>query len=315
LYQDQISKTAAFARSSLPAFLNTEINNADVSVTVNFGQTIATVKTYTPATGSNGTNVLNTYSNISQQTFGVPDHPLIIECSASTPPARTAYNGPHKIPGRTEVEDYDNGGEGVACHDSDAVNSGGAYRTDGVDVKTTGDAQGGGFDVGWTEVGEWLEYTIDSVKADKYDINLRCGSGMDGAQVRVKLDGATLGTITVPNLGNWYDKQTVTIGGVTLTAGTKKVLRLEIVGAGADVNWIEFVKVTATGAGFAGRHVAAGKTEMVEIVSIDGRVVAKQSVNDRNQLDMGPMELGKGVYLVRHAGKALPDRQLIIVSK
>jgi hypothetical protein len=292
-----------------------DIATADIAVTVNFGQTISTVKTYTPATGSNGINVLNTYSNVSQQTFGVPDHPLIIECSAGTPPARSAYNGPHKIPGRVEAEDYDNSGEGTAYHDSDSVNNGGGYRTDGVDVKTTADAQGGGYDVGWTQTGEWMEYTIDSIKADKYDIRLRVGSAVDGAQVRVKLDGATLGTVNVPNLGNWTDKQTITIAGVTLAAGTKKILRLEIIGGGADINWIEFAKATATGARLAPRTSTPLSAQMVEILSLDGRVVARQSLNDRNRMDVGSMALGAGIYFIRRHGQTVSDRQMIIVNK
>jgi hypothetical protein len=291
----------------------TDITNTDVSVTVNFGQTVATVKTYKPATGSNGINVLNTYSNVSQQTFNVPDHPLIIECSAGTPPARTAYNGPHKIPGRVEAEDYDNGGEGTAYHDSDVVNSLGQYRQDGVDIKTTGDSQGGGYDVGWTETGEWLEYTIDSVKADKYDINLRCGSAVAGAQVRVKLDGTTLGTITVPNLGNWNDKQTMTIAGVTLAAGTTKILRLEIAGGGADVNWIEFAKATATGAEVIGRHVTAGKSEIVEILSLDGRVMARMPGVDGRLVHFAGAMLG--VFIVRQPGKAPSTGRMIVIGK
>ena len=248
--------------------------------------------------------------------------PLYLECDwvrcwqiGSGPVSRSACNGPHKIPGRTQAEDYDNGSEGVAYHDSDAVNSLGQYRQDGVDVKTTGDTQGGGFDVGRTSDGEWLEYTIDSVKADKYDINLRCGSAVDGAQVRVKLDGATLGTIAVPNLGNWYDKQTVTIAGVTLTAGTKKVLRLEITGGGADVNWIEFVKAAATGAGFAGLHVTAMKPEMVEILSLDGRVVARVPAINGRTIGQSAFHLGAGIYFIRRHGQPGSGRRLIIVNK
>jgi hypothetical protein len=115
--------------------------------------------------------------------------------------------------------------------------------------ETISSAKRGGYNASRTNVGEWLEYTVDSTKADKYDINVRCGSAMDGAQVRVKLDGVALGIVTVPNLGNWTDKQSVAIAGVTLAAGTNKILRLEIVGSGADINWIEFAKATVIGAG------------------------------------------------------------------
>ncbi|MDO8686315.1 MAG: hypothetical protein Q7J78_06575 [Clostridiales bacterium] len=36
--------------------------------------------------------------------------------------------------GTIQAENFDNGGEGVAYHDSDATNSGGQYRSTGVDI-------------------------------------------------------------------------------------------------------------------------------------------------------------------------------------
>jgi hypothetical protein len=280
-----------------------EVFRYDSWVQTNAGDT-GTPAPYRSVTVSGQTSV--TIDNL-------PAEETIMFLAAGGTPGRSTYNGPHKIPGRTEAEDYDNGGEGVAYHDSDAVNNGGAYRTDGVDVKTTGDAQGGGYDVGWTETGEWMEYTIDSIKADKYDIRLRVGSAITGAQVRVKLDGAALGTISVPNLGNWNDKQIVAISGVTLAAGTNKILRLEIAGSGADINWIEVVKAATTGAGFAGRQALAGKAQMVEIISLDGRVVARGPVNLLSRTD--GMPLGKGIYIVQHKGNNLTIRQSIIMGR
>src|SRR5437660_8098579 len=61
---------------------------------------------------------------------------------ASTP----ALGMPSVIPGTIQAEDFDNGGEGVAYHDEDAVNSGGLYRTTGVDIERSSE---GGYDVGW----------------------------------------------------------------------------------------------------------------------------------------------------------------------
>jgi hypothetical protein len=229
--------------------------------------------------------------------------------------ARTAFNGPHKIPGRTEAEDYDNGGEGVAYHDSDAVNNGGQYRQDGVDIEVAADPQGGGYSIGWGNAGEWLEYTIDSVKADKYDVNIRCGTGVDGAQVRVKLDGVTLGTVSVPNLGTWTDMRILTIAGVTLAAGTKKILRIEISGTGeANINWIEFVKAQVTGAGFTGRHVSVRKPEMMEFLSLDGRVVVRQAAVDGRLTGAQASQLRNGIYIIRQS-KSVPSGRMIVVNR
>lgn len=58
--------------------------------------------------------------------------------------AQTPYGGTARaIPGRIEAEHYDVGGEGVAYHDSDTTNSGGQFRTDGVDLATCTDTSCG----------------------------------------------------------------------------------------------------------------------------------------------------------------------------
>ncbi|MDB5103642.1 MAG: C-terminal target protein, partial [Fibrobacteres bacterium] len=63
------------------------------------------------------------------------------------------------LPGRLQAEDYRGGGEGIGYHDLTTVNSGGQYRTDGVDIQATTDA-GGGYNVGWIQAGEWLDYDV-----------------------------------------------------------------------------------------------------------------------------------------------------------
>ena len=71
--------------------------------------------------------------------------------------ASAPYGGsPWPVPGTIEAEDYDTGGEGVAYHDTTAGNSGGAYRYEDVDIENCSDT-GGGYNVGWTAMGEWLK--------------------------------------------------------------------------------------------------------------------------------------------------------------
>ena len=51
----------------------------------------------------------------------------------------TPFNGtPVNLPATIQAENFDNGGEGVAYHDNDAANQGGAYRQTGVDVEASG---------------------------------------------------------------------------------------------------------------------------------------------------------------------------------
>ena len=116
---------------------------------------------------------------------GSPTPPL------TPPPLPAPLNHPHggaawTLPGTIQAEDYDEGGRGVAYADNDAGNNGGAYRTDDVDVEATGDA-GGGYNVGWTGVGEWLKYTVDVAVDGVYDFNLRVAA--DGHGLRAPRGG------------------------------------------------------------------------------------------------------------------------------
>jgi probable HAF family extracellular repeat protein len=75
--------------------------------------------------------------------------PLTITPSATpTPFGGSAW----PIPGTIQAENFDDGGEGVAYHDTSTGNKGGAYRSTDVDIEATSDA-GGGHDVGWMAAG------------------------------------------------------------------------------------------------------------------------------------------------------------------
>jgi len=114
--------------------------------------------------------------------------------------------GPQKIPGRVQCAYYDVGGEGVAYHDTDAVNNGsgklnpanGTYLNEfrmheGVDTSYTKfhDAiddnpynlvrpPEGQLYVGWTQPGEWFNLTVKVERAGIYTIDLLYTSNRGG---------------------------------------------------------------------------------------------------------------------------------------
>ncbi|MFY0624895.1 MAG: Ig-like domain-containing protein [Reichenbachiella sp.] len=152
------------------------------------------------------------------------------------PTGQGPYGGTNRtLPGTIEAEDYDTGGQGVAYNDTDTGNNGNQYRTDDVDIE----ARDGGFNVGWGAAGEWLEYTVHAT-AGTYNIEARMAATTNGKSMVVKLDGATLGTINVPNTGDWGTFQTVSIDNIAVSGGNDKVLRLELVGGGMNLNWVKF---------------------------------------------------------------------------
>jgi glucosylceramidase len=139
---------------------------------------------------------------------------------------------PAPIPGRIEAEDYDLGGEGVAYHDTDAENKGGKYRlAEGVDIE----ACSGGcttYDVGWTQAGEWLEYTAAVTSTAQYWLTARVASAGQGGAFHLESDGVDVsGPMEVPDTGDWQNWRDV-VRVVSLSSGTH-VLRLVMDTAGS----------------------------------------------------------------------------------
>src|SRR3954471_2297774 len=107
------------------------------------------------------------------------------------------------LPGTIEAENFDDGGPSIAYADTTAGNRGGQYRQTYVDIEATSDA-GGGWDVGWTRAGEWLQYTANVSAAGTYSLELRVASASTGGTLRVEVDGVdATGTLTMPNTGGW----------------------------------------------------------------------------------------------------------------
>lgn len=148
---------------------------------------------------------------------------------------------PATIPGRIQVEAFDEGGPGVAYNDSTQSNQGGQFRPDeGVDIEATAD--GDGYNVGYTVDGEWLEYTVD-VTEGTYDITARVAApagDAEGKALGLRLNDTSLGTVEVPTTGGWQNWETVTLENVTVPNDGQSVLRLEIEGGAYNIDWIEF---------------------------------------------------------------------------
>ena len=109
---------------------------------------------------------------------------------------------PMRIPGIIEVEDFDEGEDGVAYHDEDDVNEGGVYRTNvGVDIDT---CAGGGYVIGWTHKGEWMSYTVNVEKDGAYTFSALVASGLNGSAFSLSIDGeAITSKVEAPNTGDW----------------------------------------------------------------------------------------------------------------
>jgi len=113
------------------------------------------------------------------------------------------------IPGTIEFEDFDNGGAGKAYTDATFGNTGGAYRPNesaDIEAKT-----GGGYNLGWINTGEWLEYTANVNAIGKFTASINYAANGAGNEAIMYIDdNDKSGIISFPSTGNsdtWSNKE------------------------------------------------------------------------------------------------------------
>ena len=162
---------------------------------------------------------------------------------------RSPYKGGTELPGTLEAENFDTGAEGITYHDTDTKNEGtNSYRTDGGGVDIVSCT--GGYAIGYTSSGEWLEYTVDVKEAGVYSYDATVSSGVTSSSFSLSLntnDGLVKLTdaVAVPcvTANNW-DTYRVVHGRllVPLEAG-KQIIRVNITGSSCNIDKFVFKHV------------------------------------------------------------------------
>ena len=161
---------------------------------------------------------------------------------------QTAFVEGMTIPGMIEMENYDEGGQSVSFSDKDFVNEGAVYREDGVDVVGLGCSDSlntkdcKGYAIGFTQAGEWMEYTVNVTAAGEYAFLANVASGLEGSSFRLFMDGKAISdTVVVPQGEDWNTYSFVDGKTTALDAG-EHVLRVAITGTYLNIDWIKFGK-------------------------------------------------------------------------
>lgn len=167
----------------------------------------------------------------------------------------TAYNprSPYKnvieLPGTLQAEDFDSGAEGISYHDTDTKNEGGtSYRSNGggVDIVTCS----GGYAIGYTATGEWLEYTVNVKEAGPYSYDAYVSSGATTSSISLSLSNDE-GTkdisevIPVPcvQANNWDNYRAVHGRLLIPLEEGQQIIRINITGGSCNVDKIIFKKI------------------------------------------------------------------------
>ncbi|MDX1694340.1 MAG: family 16 glycosylhydrolase [Ketobacteraceae bacterium] len=136
-----------------------------------------------------------------------------------------------ELPARLQAEDYH------GFFDTTAGNEGGVYQSDDVDIEVTTDS-GGGFNVGWTDAGEYLRYNV-SAAAGTYRARFRVATEQPDRRLRLKVDGVDVtGALSVPDTGGWQSWQNLDVD-ISLSGGNHTLEVLFDNGL-VNLNWIDF---------------------------------------------------------------------------
>ena len=153
----------------------------------------------------------------------------------------------HSFPGKVHAVDYDLGRVQHAYCDNDnsntefraPTNRGGVYRNDGVDIEPCTDQTSNGYNVGWIEDGEWLQYTIPVEKQGNYTLSFRIAAKQEGGKFYLTMDGQQVGSnMNVPKTGGDQRWQTLEMKPVFLESGTH-TFRIRIDTGGFNLNFFK----------------------------------------------------------------------------
>jgi len=143
---------------------------------------------------------------------------------------QVAYGGtPWAIPGLIELENFDVGENGSAYLDNTVGSETGVALRTGtdVDLEVCTDV-GGGYNIGWATVGEWLEYSVNVATAGTYSVDVRAACNGTGRTISLQANGKSLASdLAIPNTGGWQAWENVTVNELKLDTGVQ-VIRLTI---------------------------------------------------------------------------------------
>jgi hypothetical protein len=111
-----------------------------------------------------------------------------------------------------------------------------------VDIEVCTDVVSNGYNVGWIETGEWLQYSIYLPEDGVFDVNIRSASKERSAELRILINDAFASeTIPLPQTGETQNWKTSTIKSIKFPKGWSR-LRVLATGGGFNLNYLQFIQ-------------------------------------------------------------------------
>jgi len=246
------------------------------------------------------------------------------------PCIRVPYSGSDiLIPGTVEAENYDIGCGTEAYFDIDEGNLGNSYRTDNVDIEA---CSAGGYNVGWINTGEWLEYSVDVETAGDYDFIFYESANAKVGKIEITFSNGTktTGSVDLPITKGWQNWQQVEKKKVGLDAGQQK-MRINMVSDGFNFDKVIIQKTPpvnidkVTSLNFTA-NVINRNLEIkfpvnnysgfsIQLIDISGKIVFTNSIKDSNSTIISMEKFSKGAYIVKViSGNYVGTKKIVVVQ-
>lgn len=151
-----------------------------------------------------------------------------------------------RVPGSFAAVEYDLGGDGTAYHDARSMNvgvkdegswnEGWSFRNDGVDIQWSNEERA--WNLGWIEVGEWLQYTVQADTTTRWVLLARTAG--QGGTFAIEVDGQPAAQMAARTTADWWTWTTSASGSFPMAAGKRRI-RVLATASGSNIGKLTLV--------------------------------------------------------------------------
>lgn len=181
--------------------------------------------------------------------------------------------GSHPFPVELKFETEDCDNYGGAAGGNGQTNY---YRNGNIAIETTSDV-GGGYDVGWIQPGEWLEWEQVPMQGSHVHLQVRVASPNSNSQLHFVIDGTNYPEMLIPNTGGYQTWETLDSGtAYQFAKGSTHTVMLVCDTGGFNINYWQYHDVIPIGANInlqskaSSKWVSASNTTLSANVQVPG---------------------------------------------
>ena len=97
-----------------------------------------------------------------------------------------------------------------------------------------------GYALGYTQDGEWLEYTVNIEKTSKFTVEVQMATASEKAGVQLYIDNKAVSDSIIAKQGEDWSNYTAVQAKLGEIAAGEHVLKLQILGDYVNIDWLKF---------------------------------------------------------------------------